>query len=127
MKKQACLPSSTRLPGPYEPPSGPKPRVLIGREAGCYFDTPRLSANGNRPSGKVPARFSKSTRPFFADFKKKNPNLTYLTFFTLAQLTVKSRETLEDPLKTEKANKSSPKRGHIERELWPWRLRTQRH
>jgi hypothetical protein len=51
--------------------------------------------------------FSKINRPFFADFEQKNPNLADLTFFTLAQLTVKSRETLEKPRKKEKANKSS--------------------
>ena len=38
-------------------------------------------------SPKVPA--------LFCGFIKKNPNLADLTFFTLAQLTVKSREALE--------------------------------
>ena len=56
---------------------------------------------------KYPPVFPKVPVLFFADFKKKNPNLADLAFFTLAQLTVKSRETLEKPRKKEKANKSS--------------------
>jgi hypothetical protein len=56
---------------------------------------------------KYPPVFPKVPALFLRISKKNNPNLTYLTVFTLAQLTVKSRETLEKPRKKEKANKSS--------------------
>lgn len=93
-----------------------RPRELaLGSQTSC-FDWSRggVLFRYTPPLGQWKSPIWKSTRPFFqkyppffCGFKKKNPNLTYLTIFTLAQLTVKSRETLEKTRKKEKANKSS--------------------